>query len=485
MYRVFSATVNVLRHIVINKYVCSRTYRKQKFTNRILRFVPRFVKNVEVVRAPSESIDTALSKCYNEVKATDNGVGIPNVAVRFVLKRGEEMAVTLSMLCGGSEDKYSMRLVAGKAGMDNIVRWVHIVEDNGTFLHGGELAVTTGIGHTGTDWLAGFVSSLKNSGAVGVVILVGGAIPAIPDAVTEYCERSAFPLFTITDSAKILDMTYELCRRITGMEKHDNALSEALRAVISDPSSLRSHTKLLTRAELSDESEYSAVAACLISETGEAVNSVAIADNADVRRTVKNMEHRSAVLTHKGILAAVCQSCPESELKGFCERLKTAAAGLKKCRIFIGVSEKVRGLAGISTAYEQAEAAMVSSLLSGINCSLYRNIGILQLILGVKDKSILRTYVSEQLGKLHDHDREHGTDLTHILRVYLENNCSVNEAAALEKVHRNTVNSKVRAVKELLGHELDDLTKSRLIMAFLINDVLRIYDEKLNTLKNN
>lgn len=401
----------------------------------------------------------------------------------FVLKRGEEMAVTLMMLCGSTEEKYSMKLVAGKAGMDNIVRWVHIVEDSGAqpFLRGGELAVTTGVGHTGTEWLTGFVSALKNGGAVGAVILVGGAIPAIPEEVIRYCEHNAFPLFEITDSTKILDMTYELCRRITGMEKHDNALNDALRAVIADPSSLRSHTKLLTRSELSDESAYSAVAACLISETGEAVHAGTLAENADVRRTIKNMQHRSAVITHNGILAAVCQSSGESELKALCECLKGAAG--PKCRIFIGVSEKVHGLAGISTAYEQAEAAMVSSVLSGINCSLYRNIGILQLILGVKDKSILRSYVREQLGKLHDHDSEHGTDLTHILRVYLENNCSVNEAAAIEKVHRNTVNSKVRAVKELFGHELDDVTKSRLVIAFLINDVLRVYDEKLDTLK--
>lgn len=484
MHRVFSDPIYVLRHI--NKYaqMCPRTQAKSIFTNRIFRFIPPFVENVETDFIFTESIDTAGSKCYNKVKATDNGVGIPDRPLSvFRLKRGEKMAVTLAMLCGSTEEKYSMKLVAGRAGMDNIVRWVHIVEDSGAkpFLRGGELAVTTGIGHTDTAWLAGFVEALRNGGAAGAVILVGAAIPAVPDDVVRYCEHNSFPLFTITDSTKILDMTYELCRRITGMEKHDSALNDALRAVISDPSSLRSHTKLLTRSELSDESGYSAVAACLISETGEAVSADPLSENAEVRRTVKNMKHRSTVLTHKGILAAVCQNSAESEIKALCECLKSAAD--PKCRIFIGVSDSVRGLAGISTAYEQAEAAMVSSVLSGMNCSLYRNIGILQLILGVKDKSILRSYVREQLGKLHDHDSEHGTDLTHILRVYLENNCSVNEAAAIEKVHRNTVNSKVRAVKELLGHELDDVTKSRLVIAFLINDVLRVYDEKLNTLK--
>ena len=126
---------------------------------------------------------------------------------------------------------------------------------------------------------------------------------------------------------------------------------------------------------------------------------------------------------------------------------------------------------------------MVSSLLSDKNCSLYRNIGILKLILGVRDRSVLRAYVRENIGALLDHDREHGTDLAHVLRVYLESNSSVNEAAAIEKVHRNTVNSKIRTVKELLGSELDDVCKSRLLVAYLTDDVLNIYDEKLNTVK--
>ena len=192
------------------------------------------------------------------------------------------------------------------------------------------------------------------------------------------------------------------------------------------------------------------------------------------------MRSRSAVFTDKGILIAVCQNCTTDDMRSLCECIKEAESG---CKIFIGVSESAKGLAGISRAYEQAEAAMISSVLSDIGCSLYRNIGIMKLILGVRDRGILRTYVNENLGKLLAYDLEHETDLAHILRVYIEKNSSVNEVAAIEKVHRNTVNSKIRAVKELLGHELDDICKSRLLIAFLISDVLSVYDKKLNTLK--
>jgi hypothetical protein len=65
--------------------LCSRTAAKSIFTNRFFRLIPPFVENVETVFILIESIDTAVSKCYNKVKATDNGVGIPDMPLSFFL----------------------------------------------------------------------------------------------------------------------------------------------------------------------------------------------------------------------------------------------------------------------------------------------------------------------------------------------------------------------------------------------------------------
>ncbi len=423
---------------------------------------------------------TNAGEC-NIIKIKDKGVRYSECHCPFfILKRGDEMAVTLSMLCGDTEQKYGLELIAGKAGMNALVRWVHTLETEAVqpFLRGGELIVTTGIGHSDTAWLDSFAKALKSSGAAGLAVLVGAHIPEVPESVTSYCEREAFPLFAMRDETKIPDMTCELCRRITGMEKHDSAVGDALRSVMTEPVTLRSHSRFLVREGFSDDSRYSAVAACVISDTGEAVDASAAAESVGVRSAVINMKSRSAVFTSKGILTAVCQNCTAEEVKLLCERIKGAEQG----RTFIGVSESVQGLAGISRAYEQAEAAMISSLLSDTGCTLYKNIGIMKLILGVRDRAVLRAYVNETLGKLRAYDSEHDTDLAHVLRVYIENNGSVNEVAAIEKVHRNTVNGKMRMVKELLGDDLGDVRKSGLHIAFLIDDVLRVYDEKLNTL---
>ncbi len=383
------------------------------------------------------------------------------------------MSVTLMQLCENIMPGYGMKPVSGGKGMDNIVRWVHIIEDSGTLsmLRGGELVITSGVGRSGTEWIADFIRDMRAAGAVGAALVVGANIPYIPGDVTKLCEDTGFPLFTLEAGSDILDISYELCRRITGSEKHESAVNDALKALISDPSALRSYHKILTRSEFLDSSTYTAVTVCGL----RGISPSAGAGMA-LRRNVKNTSSRSALFVFKGLMTAVFQNGTENEIKSFC---KCACAAFED-NIYIGVSGPVAGIAGIAAAYEQAEAALVSSVLRGRERTDYGDTGIIRLITGVKDRKILRDYVEEQLGQVIGYDRDHGTDLARTLRIYLENNSSVNEVAAIAKVHRNTVNSKIRTVRELIGKELDDVTKSRLIIAFLVNDVLRVYDERID-----
>lgn len=56
------------------------------------------------------------------------------------------MAITMRKLCEDAKSKYDMELVAGKSGIENTVRWVHMVEDREVpdFLHGGRAYLYNG-----------------------------------------------------------------------------------------------------------------------------------------------------------------------------------------------------------------------------------------------------------------------------------------------------------------------------------------------------
>ncbi|KXK61245.1 CdaR family transcriptional regulator [Micromonospora rosaria] len=90
------------------------------------------------------------------------------------------------------------RLVAGEAGLDRPVRWVHVTEvpDIAPELGGGELVLTTGIGLPADDaGLRAFVAALAEVGVSGLVVELGRRyVGGVPRAMVAAAERRGLPL---------------------------------------------------------------------------------------------------------------------------------------------------------------------------------------------------------------------------------------------------------------------------------------------------
>ena len=180
---------------------------------------------------------------------------------------------------------------------------------------------------------------------------------------------------------------------------------------------------------------------------------------------------------HNGSLIAVRQNCSDEEIAQFCSEFE-AVTGSSERNIHIGISHTVKGLAEVSEAHAQADAAMLMSMLNKTTCTHYSELGVMKLVFAVKNKNVLREFVRENLGTLHRFDIERNADYCDTLRLYLSHSGSVNEVAETTGVHRNTINIKMRAIREIIGSELGDSEKSSLILAFLIEDVLNLYDRR-------
>jgi PucR family transcriptional regulator, purine catabolism regulatory protein len=90
------------------------------------------------------------------------------------------------------------RVVAGEAGLDRPVRWVHAAEvpDIATLLRGGELVLTTGIGLPADDTgLRTFIGELADVGVAGLVVELGRRYPAhVPSVMVAAAARRDLPL---------------------------------------------------------------------------------------------------------------------------------------------------------------------------------------------------------------------------------------------------------------------------------------------------
>ncbi|MEY9895010.1 purine catabolism regulator [Catenulispora sp. MAP12-49] len=104
------------------------------------------------------------------------------------------------------------RVVAGAAGLDRMVRWVHVTElvDVGTILRGGELVLSTGIAWPeDRDRLADFVADLAKLGAAGLVLELGRRYTdsSLPKALLAAAEKHSLPVITLALDTRFVTIT--------------------------------------------------------------------------------------------------------------------------------------------------------------------------------------------------------------------------------------------------------------------------------------
>lgn len=99
----------------------------------------------------------------------------------------------------------------------------------------------------------------------------------------------------------------------------------------------------------------------------------------------------------------------------------------------------------------------------------YRDQGIYTLLSHVDDSRILDTYMEEKIGKLLQADELNDGNLSETLENYLNCSCNAKKTAEEMFLHRNTLNYRLKKIREILGCDLENLdTCLELKMAFLI-----------------
>ncbi len=103
------------------------------------------------------------------------------------------------------------RVVAGAAGLDRPVRWVHVAEvpDIPQLLKGGELVFSTGIGLPADDGgLRRFVTELAEVGASGLVLELGRRYPAnVPRVMVVTADKLGLPLVELHRATPFVPVT--------------------------------------------------------------------------------------------------------------------------------------------------------------------------------------------------------------------------------------------------------------------------------------
>ena len=383
------------------------------------------------------------------------------------------MSITVSKLCANAQANYVMKLIAGKAGLNNYVRWVHLIEnaDVSPFLHGNEMVFITGVGINSESHLMSFVEELTAKRCSALVINTGKYIKSIPESVKDFCDINSLPLFTVPWEVRLIDITYDFCHRIVTGEEIETALATALRNLIFSPENETGYKPTLERRGYYQAMDY-CIGICSIKST-LSEEDMKKAVLADMQKVLNTCGKQFSFFFQDKNLVMVCPDCNEQDVRQLLSAFDSIITSRNNdISITCGISPSKQGYKAISDGYRKAVMALRVASLHGSKCTGYSDMGIYKLLVHIKDTSVLHEIYDETLGVLEEFDSTNGTDYMDTLRCYLENDSSVQEVARIMFVHRNTVNYKLRRIKEILGCELNYEDKLRLMLSFFIKEFL-------------
>ncbi|NTV89656.1 MAG: PucR family transcriptional regulator [Clostridiales bacterium] len=384
------------------------------------------------------------------------------------------MAITLNSLCKYAKENYDMYLICGESNMNNLVNWVHMLEDPETasFLHGQELIFSTGIGHDNTDWLLDFTKGLVEHQASGLVLNLGPYIRSVPEELSAYCREAQFPLFTIPWKTRIVDITNDFCRKIIKSEESEVSTASAFKDAIFSPEKASEYKPVLERKEFDPDAEFRVFVMTLkqpVSDTRPDFDKMV---RAQLTRLLFATSDRVATFRQDRFIVAVLQNFALETVEEVIDRLEERCLQFGRgYGINAGISINDNGLKSLSRNYRRAVSLLNIARKQDKPRISYQDLGVYQLLLETEDTRILGRLYAGILGPIEDYDAKNQTDLLSTLRCYLESNASVQEVAGKTYVHRNTINYKIKKIREITGCELNYEDGLRFMLAFHIKDL--------------
>lgn len=342
-----------------------------------------------------------------------------------------------------------LTLIAGKGGLNRLVRWFHMVENTeiAAFLEGNELVFTTGAGLKEEGDLLRLVKAVYFKDAAGIVVNIGPYIPQVSVEVLDFCNSYGLPLFVCPWEVHMAQIMRRLSRMLAQTEQLESGAEAAfacmLRGEQPDAGKLWTLQKhgfsedSVCRLALVDAPRFAVGAHGQENEADFLVSeleghSVLIFNTPEASAALRQLSHLRRLLQH-GCLMVLGEQTTLSEI----------AAVYRRCERLFGLLKNRASIWEQTVEYERS--------------------GVWQLLLGIEDSRILESFYRSSLGKLVDYDHRKGGQLLSVLEIYLKSGGSLKAAAEQTGLHKNTVTNRIHRAEELLGGSLDN-RQTRLIL---------------------
>lgn len=372
----------------------------------------------------------------------------------------------------------AMRLRAGQAGEHHTVRWPYVAENESIaeWVLGGELVFVTGINQLRSEAnLCQLVREAHERRCAGLVILTGPEyIREIPDSVLHEADRLGLPLIEQPYALPMIVVT--------------EAIGSALVQAQWLGSSRQQFVEHLLEGHLADDAVRAHRAASLAIDLRQPrqVLVLTLGGSAALFRSyAPDMAETLLQSFRQGVLSHLTRALAElgepwpivSQAEQWLALLPAAASdeaqrnrslveqllhtlndGDTPLRVFGGLSAVCPQARDLPRGLTQARQALVAaqSFPERLGLCCFEELGVLELLVAIRDRSLLDRFVQTTLGPLLQHDHGHHAALTPTLEAWTQANGNLVAAAQRLNVHRNTLNYRMQQIQTLTGLDLND-----------------------------
>lgn len=394
------------------------------------------------------------------------------------------MALILGDLYAETKKRFQLELIAGKAGLGCIMKWVYITEDYSTsnFLNGGELVLTTGVLSKGkTSWLLCFLHHIIVQHTCGLILNIGSYFRRenITQEVLDFCNEHRFPLFLMPWRIRFYDITQDYYSRLFLDARRNEEIDDALSILLDPDADHRTALAQLLEKHLPEEAPYFLIVLDLShGQTPPPERARNAVNNQQLIYQIDGLLASQTFLCHTIVRSTsfllICQSEePEPAEELAIQILQEIQEIYPDLSPAAGLGGRSNRLSYLSKSYQQALAALKMGSLQRKSLYRYQDMGFFKLLLGISDTELLQSYVDYYLRPIRDYDARHHRDFARTLYLYLLYRGSIQEVSKASFCHRNTVNHRIQIIREQLDYCLDDpMVCFELMTAFQAEDYL-------------
>ena len=391
-----------------------------------------------------------------------------------------------------------LKLLAGENGINNIIQWVHYLEEPKyvEWLKGGELIIITGaIIQNSSKALINIINQLYDKNVSGVIINLSFFINAVPEEVIKMGNFLGLPIFEMPAEVRIVDISQSICSAIFQRRNAKNEIEKLLMDLIYGRKITEKMISKLVKYDYQKNTIYRSLVVYCKEKTKEKKekleDKIQFYDEEyleEFLNIVGGFAEEFFELKEKRILYVVDEdriiimlpvygnedvTVELNEMKQWLED-KVAFEN-----IYIGVGTEWSTIKDFKYSVNCAvDAINLGNNTKKIDCIFdYNKLTTIRLINEVQDKNIIKSIVNQILGKILKVDREEKQELYRTLEVYLEENCNAKKAATHLYIHFNTMRYRLKKIEHILNCNLnsqDDLFEIQL--AIKLKEYMDIID---------